>query len=105
QKEFIVALSTNNHPPYNVPNDYVSKSLIYSENLRNHITGDFNLAQQRFKSYAYALDSLGKFLDEFKQSRFKDNTIIVITADNNTVEGIMKYDDNPTFTSKNIIIA
>ncbi|MCT7579372.1 LTA synthase family protein [Aliarcobacter butzleri] len=104
QKEFIVALSTNNHPPYNVPNDYVSKSLIYSENLKNHITGDFNLAQQRFKSYAYALDSLGKFLDEFKQSRFKDNTIIVITADNNTVEGIMKYDDNPTFTSKNIPI-
>ncbi|MFX4242760.1 LTA synthase family protein [Aliarcobacter butzleri] len=104
QKEFIIALSTNNHPPYNVPNDYISKSLIYSENLRNHITGDFNLAQQRFKSYAYALDSLGKFLDEFKQSRFKDNTIIVITADNNTVEGIMKYDDNPTFTSKNIPI-
>ncbi|WP_237910986.1 LTA synthase family protein [Aliarcobacter butzleri] len=104
QKEFIVALSTNNHPPYNVPNDYISKSLIYSENLKNHITGDFNLAQQRFKSYAYALDSLGKFLDEFKQSRFKDNTIIVITADNNTVEGIMKYDDNPTFTSKNIPI-
>ncbi|MFX4155307.1 LTA synthase family protein [Aliarcobacter butzleri] len=104
QKEFIVALSTNNHPPYNLPNDYISKSLIYSENLKNHITGDFNLAQQRFKSYAYALDSLGKFLDEFKQSRFKDNTIIVITADNNTVEGIMKYDDNPTFTSKNIPI-
>ncbi|MFW2605683.1 LTA synthase family protein [Aliarcobacter butzleri] len=104
QKEFIVALSTNNHPPYNVPNDYISKSLIYSENLKNHITGDFNLAQQRFKSYAYALDSLGKFLDEFKRSRFKDNTIIVITADNNTVEGIMKYDDNPTFTSKNIPI-
>ena len=50
------------------------------------------------------MDSLGKFLDEFKQSRFKDNTIIVITADNNTVEGIMKYDDNPTFTSKNIPI-
>ncbi|MEV9499887.1 Phosphoglycerol transferase I [bioreactor metagenome] len=104
QKEFIVALSTNNHPPYNVPNEYISKSLIYSENLKSHITGDFNLAQQRFKSYAYALDSLGKFLDEFKQSRFKDNTIIVITADNNTVEGIMKYDDNPTFTSKNIPI-
>ncbi|WP_419671678.1 hypothetical protein [Aliarcobacter butzleri] len=28
----------------------------------------------------------------------------MITADNNTVEGIMKYDDNPTFTSKNIPI-
>lgn len=102
QKEFIVALSTNNHPPYNVPSNYVSKSLIYNENLKNHITGDFDLAQQRFKSYAYALDSVGYFLDKFKQSSFKDNTIVVITADNNTVEGIMKYDDNQLFTSKNI---
>ena len=29
---------------------------------------------------------------------------VVITADNNTIEGIMKYDDNPIFTSKNIPI-
>lgn len=103
-KEMIVALSTNNHPPYNIPNDYVSKNLLYSEDLKAHITGDFDLAQQRFRSYAYALDSLGGFLDEFKKSKAKDDTIIVITADNNTVEGIMKYDENPIFTSKNIPI-
>jgi len=104
QKEMIVALSTNNHPPYTLPNDYKSKKLEYSEELKSHIIGDFSLAKQRFGSYAYALDSLGVFLDKFKKSRFKDNTILVITADNNTVEGIMKYDDNPIFTSKNIPI-
>ncbi len=104
EKEMILALSTNNHPPYNIPNDYKSKSLIFSEDLKSHIIGDLSLAQQRFKSYAYALDSLGDFLDKFKNSHAKDNTIVVITADNNTVEGIMKYDDNPIFTSKNIPI-
>ena len=103
-KEMIVALSTNNHPPYNIPNGYKSKILSYSEDLRNHITGDFALAEQRLKSYGYALDSIGTFLDKFKKSKFKDNTIVVITADNNTIEGIMKYDDNPIFTSKNIPI-
>ena len=103
-KEMILALSTNNHPPYNIPNGYKSKILSYSEDLRNHITGDFGLAEQRLKSYGYALDSVGTFLDKFKQSRFKENTIVVITADNNTIEGIMKYDDNPIFTSKNIPI-
>ncbi|WP_198305488.1 LTA synthase family protein [Arcobacter vandammei] len=104
EKEMILALSTNNHPPYNIPNDYKSKSLIFSEELKAHITGDFDLAEQRFKSYAYALDSIGDFLDKFKNSHAKDNTIVVITADNNTVEGIMKYEDNPIFTSKNIPI-
>ena len=103
-KEMIVALSTNNHPPYNIPNGYKSKILSYSEDLRNHITGDFALAEQRLKSYGYALDSVGTFLDKFKQSKFKDNTIVVITADNNTIEGIMKYDNNPIFTAKNIPI-
>ncbi|WP_260969118.1 LTA synthase family protein [Aliarcobacter cryaerophilus] len=104
KKEMILVLSTNNHPPYNIPNGYKSKILNYSEDLRNHITGDFALAEQRLKSYGYALDSVGTFLDKFKQSKFKDNTIVVITADNNTIEGIMKYDDNPIFTSKNIPI-
>lgn len=104
EKEMILALSTNNHPPYNIPNDYKSKSLIFSEELKAHITGDFDLAEQRFKSYAYALDSVGDFLDKFKNSHAKDNTIVVITADNNTVEGIMKYENNPIFTSKNIPI-
>ncbi|WP_171017851.1 LTA synthase family protein [Aliarcobacter thereius] len=103
-KEMIVALSTNNHPPYNIPKDYEKKSLIISDELKSHIIGDISLAKQRFTSYAYALDSVGNFLDEFKKSKAKDNTIVVITADNNTVEGIMKYDDNSIFTSKNIPI-
>ena len=100
--EFIVALSTNNHPPYNVPNDYRSKSLIYNDEIKNHITGDFELAQQRFKSYAYAVDQVGIFLDKVKQSHLKDNTIVVVTADNNTIDGIMKYDENQLLNSKNI---
>ncbi len=102
KKQFIVALSTNNHPPYNIPNDYKNKSLIYSDEIKNHITGDLNLAKQRFASYAYAVDQVGVFLDKFKKSKFKDNTIVVITADNNTIDGIMKYDDNELLNSKNI---
>lgn len=102
QKQFILALGTNNHPPYNVPDDYQSKKLEYTENLKNHITGNFDLAQQRFRSYGYALDQVGVFLDQFKKSKFKDDTIVVVTADNNTVDGIMKYDENHILNSKNI---
>ncbi len=102
KKQFIVALSTNNHPPYNVPKEYKSKSLEFNDEIKNHITGDFELAQQRFKSYAYAVDQVGIFLDKFKKSKFKDNTIVVVTADNNTIDGIIKYDDNQLLNSKNI---
>lgn len=101
-KQFIFALSTNNHPPYNIPNGYKSKIKEYSEDLKNHISGNFDLAQQRFRSYAYALDQVGIFLNQLKKSKFKDNTIVVVTADNNTIDGIMKYDENHLFNSKNI---
>ncbi|MFV0563252.1 LTA synthase family protein [Malaciobacter mytili] len=102
QKQFIVALTTNNHPPYNVPKDYKRNSLVFNDNIKNHITGDLDLAKQRFSSYAYAVDQVGAFLDKFKESKFKDNTIVAITADNNTIDGIMKYDENELLNSKNI---
>ncbi|RXJ81207.1 LTA synthase family protein [Arcobacter sp. F2176] len=102
KKQLIVALTTNNHPPYNVPADYKRNSLIFSDDLKKHITGDLDLAKERFASYAYAIDQIGIFLDEFKKTKFKDNTIIAITADNNTIDGIMKYDNNKVLNSKNI---
>jgi len=41
-------------------------------------------------------------LNKIKSSKLKDNTIVVITADNNTIEGNMKYTNKPLLTSKNI---
>lgn len=103
KKQFVVALTTNNHPPYSIPKDYKRNTLVFSDTLKHHITGDLDLAKQRFASYAYAVDQIGKFLDKVKSSsKLKDNTIVVVTADNNTIDGIMKYDDNKILNSKNI---
>ncbi len=98
--QFIFVLTTNNHPPYTVPKDYKSHKLEVSPELQKHITGDFGLAQQRFRDYAYALDMAGEFMNEVKTSELAQNTIVAITADNNTVEGIMHYDDYYTQTKR-----
>jgi len=91
--QFIFVLTTNNHPPYKIPDDYKSNTLELSEKLKAHVTGDMNLAKRRFKDYAYAIDMAGEFLDSVKGSELAKTTVVAITADNNTVEGIMKYDD------------
>lgn len=91
--QFIYIMTTNNHPPYTVPKEYKSHPLEFSEKLKTHITGDMELAHKRFRDYGYALDMAGKFMDAIKSSPLADNTVVAITADNNTVEGIMKYDD------------
>lgn len=103
KKQYIFALSTNNHPPYTLPKGYISKSLEISPKLDKHIISNRTLIQKRFASYGYALDSLGKFLTKVKNSKLKNNTIVVITADNNTIEGNMRYDKtNRLLTTKNI---
>jgi len=91
--QFIYVLTTNNHPPYTIPKEYKSHSLKISKDLKAHIKGDIDLAKRRFRDYAYALDMAGEFLNEIKNSKLAQNTLVAITADNNTIEGIMKYDD------------
>lgn len=91
--QFIFLLTTNNHPPYTIPKWYKSKSLKISNNLKKHLVGDINLIKDRLKDYAYALDQVGIFLDKLKSSPLKNNTVVAITADNNTIEGNMRYDN------------
>ncbi|MCD6433070.1 MAG: LTA synthase family protein, partial [Sulfurimonas sp.] len=98
--QFIFILTTNNHPPYTIPNDYKSNSLKISQDLKEHITGDMDLARRRFKDYAYAVDMAGEFLDEIKNSSLAKNSVVAITADNNTVEGIMRYENHYTQTKR-----
>ncbi|RLA82592.1 MAG: LTA synthase family protein [Epsilonproteobacteria bacterium] len=103
KKQYIFALSTNNHPPYNTPKDYKIKPLKISKDLEKHITADLDLMQKRFNSYQYALDSVGQFLTKLKNNpKLSKNTIVVITADNNTIAGNMKYDKDKLLNSKNI---
>ena len=96
----IVVMTTNNHPPYKLDVNYPSKNLIFSDDLKKHLVGDLALDHQRFQDYQYALDMVGQFMDAVKGSSLKDNTVVAITGDNNTVEGIMHYDDYYTQTKR-----
>ncbi|WP_345992889.1 sulfatase-like hydrolase/transferase [Sulfurimonas sp. HSL-1716] len=98
--QLIVVMTTNNHPPYKLDPAYDSKKLHFSDELKKHLVGDLALDHQRFQDYQYALDMVGHFLDEVKNSSLKDNTVVAITGDNNTVEGIMHYDDYYTQTKR-----
>ncbi|MEJ2468741.1 MAG: LTA synthase family protein, partial [Campylobacterales bacterium] len=90
--QFFYILTTNNHPPYVLSQSYKSKPLQFPEPLTQQITGDLELAHKRLQDYQYALDMAGRFMDEIKGSTLSDRTVVAITADNNTIEGIMHYD-------------
>lgn len=99
--QFIYLMTTNNHPPYEIPSDYRSRPLQWSNELTKHMKGDRALLEKRLHDYGYALDMAGRFMDEIKKDPRYANTVVVITADNNTIESQMLYDD-PITTSKRI---
>jgi len=99
--QFIFLLTTNNHPPFKTPKEYKHASLIAPQDLEEKMVGDRELTQKRLLDYQYALDMAGRFMDGIKESYLKNNTVVAITADNNTIEGRIRYKDEIT-TSKKI---
>ena len=97
---FTIILTTNNHPPYKTPNHYKKKITIPKELI---INGDRKLAKKRFIDYSYAINSLGDFINKIKNDKIlRANTIIAVTADNNTIAGISEYKKDKLLNSKRV---
>ncbi len=79
--QFILGLSTTNHPPYTLPKSYSSLPLEFPSELSKRLVGNKTLAYERMATYQYANCVLGKFLTRLKQSDLAGNTIVAITGD------------------------
>ena len=83
-RKFIYVMTTSNHPPYSLPNNYEKiYPLEITEKLQKDITGDMTIANMRFAVYQYSCQKVGEFLTKLKNSKYADNTIVAITGDHN----------------------
>jgi phosphoglycerol transferase MdoB-like AlkP superfamily enzyme len=78
--KFIFVLTTSNHSPYVLPKDYKVMSLEIPESLKKKVY-DMDEAGKIFATYQYANEMLARFIDRVKNSKYSDNTIIVVTGD------------------------
>jgi len=82
---FSFVLTTNNHPPVVLPDNFKSPSYDYSRyQMENN-----DYTKEMLDAYYYASNELGNFLTWLKSSEFADNTIVVATGDH-----ILKGFDN-----------
>ena len=88
--KFMMALSTTNHPPFEVPSNYQALPLNLPENLKGKITREKDLFMKRFLAFQYANRKLEEFISKVKKSSFGQNTIIAVTGDHN-FWGFMNY--------------
>ena len=79
QPQFVYAMTTSNHTPFDLPETYRSLPLQLPENISLKV--DRNIAMKNFMTYQYANDCLGKFIKKVKESKFGSKTIIVAVGD------------------------
>jgi phosphoglycerol transferase MdoB-like AlkP superfamily enzyme len=94
--QFLLGLSTSNHPPFEYPSSFSAPALILPEELKKRISREENLFMERFKAFQYSNFKLAEFINKIKNSKLKDNTIIMITGDHN-FWGFMNYEKNESF--------
>ena len=92
--QFIMALTTTNHPPFTYPENINLPPLTDDWYNSKFITGSRNVKEKYGIGAQYANQCLGDFMDMFKKSPLAKNTIVVVTGDHN-VRSILDYENVP----------
>lgn len=90
--QFIVLLTTSNHPPFQLPPAYQVPELVVPPALSREISDDFNRAVLRFQCFAYSAGVVAAFLDTLAADPRIENTVVAVTGDHN-FGGVRLYDD------------
>lgn len=78
---FMLALTTTNHPPYQLPKTHHQPSIKIPDELELRLIGDKKIPPQRFATYRYSMDELAKLMTKIKNSTLKDKLIVAVTGD------------------------
>lgn len=92
--QFIMALTTTNHPPFTYPENMNLPPLTDKWYNSECLTGDHDVKTKYGLGAQYSNRCLGDFLTWFKASSFADNTIVIVTGDHN-IRSILNYDVVP----------
>jgi hypothetical protein len=82
QRLFLVILSTSNHPPHQVPPDYVLRPLDLAV-IGGRVAAAPELARAILATTQYASDALGGFLDRLDEVGLGGRTVVAATGDHN----------------------
>lgn len=99
--QFVMGLSTSNHPPFEVPESFKAPELKLPKKLEKKISREKSLFIQRFNAFQYANYKLASFIKKIKDSNLGKNTIIAVTGDHN-FWGFMNYEKQEAFTKHTV---
>lgn len=92
--QFMLALTTTNHPPFTYPDNMQLPPLNDEWYKSEYLTGNDDVLRKYGLGAQYANRSIGDFLTTLKASPLAQNTIVVVTGDHN-VRSILDYEKVP----------
>lgn len=92
--QFMLALTTTNHPPFTYPENMQLPQLGDEWYKSPYLSGDREVLRKYGLGAQYANRSIGDFLTRLKASPLAQNTIVIVTGDHN-VRSILDYDKVP----------
>lgn len=90
--QFIVVMTTSNHPPFFLPRDYKAPRLQIPSEVLNSLNATQDIAQSRFANFRYSMDAFGDFLTRIKNSHYAEDMIAAATGDHSF--WIIRFDDS-----------
>jgi len=84
QPQFVFALTTSNHSPYELPNHYKQIPIKISDSILDKMLINEKLTYKSFLTFQYTADQIGQFIKQIKNSGLGENTIIAITGDHSS---------------------
>jgi len=88
--QFVLSLSSTNHTPFELPDDYKPFPLVLSDSVENAFTTPKERSEEILRGYQYANSSIGSFLEQLKADSLWNNTIVIVTGDHN-VRSLLPY--------------
>lgn len=99
--QFIFALTTSNHSPYELPEHYKLKPLKINDSILDKMLTDEDLTYKIFTSFQYTADQLGLLIKRIKESELGENTIIAVTGDHSSHKSF-DYSINEHFYKRSV---
>lgn len=79
--QMIYIMTTTNHTPYQLPNDYQPNKVTVTPRLKKHLKLPETEQRTMLETYQYSSNALGEFIQTIKHSDLRKNTLVAASGD------------------------
>lgn len=81
EPQFLLVMTTANHPPFLLPPGQTPRPLVLPPEVRERKVGNLSVIEQRFQSYRHSNEKLAEFLSRLEGTVWGRRSVVAVTGD------------------------